>query len=238
VAAGPQAQPPSQEELAKLGAVLQRGGERLQRSEAGGLGERELLLARQYVHVALQLVDRQRDPEAQARFAVRDRAMADNLLWIANVAEPGTRIVLWAHNGHVGNAETFIPWMGRHLESALGADYLPIGFLFHHGAFQAMDRSGEKTALRELSLGQPPAGTLEDTFERAGWPVCALDLRRLPAGPVADWFGRSQRMRETGSVFSSEENMLVTRVLPGDFEAVIFVESTTRARPNPPLAER
>ncbi len=53
------------------------------------------------------------------------------------------------------------------------------------GAFQAMDRTAAPREVREFAVGQPPAGTLEDTFERAGWPLCLLDLRRLPpSGPV------------------------------------------------------
>jgi hypothetical protein len=49
-----------------------------------------------------------------------------------------------------------------------GKDYLPVGFLFHHGAFQAMDHTGRGRGLKEFAAGLPPAGTLEDTFERSG----------------------------------------------------------------------
>lgn len=41
-------------------------------------------------------------------------------------------------------------------------------------------------------------------------------------------------MRKIGSDFSSEADMATELVLPARFEAVIYVESTTPARPNPP----
>jgi len=107
--------------------------------------------------------------------------------------------------------------------------------MFHHGAFQAMDQIGGSRGLKEFAVGPPPAGTVEDTFERAGWPRCLLDLRRLPpSGPVAEWFRRPQQVRGVGSSFTGEADMAMEVVLPDIYEAVIYVEATTRARPNPP----
>jgi erythromycin esterase len=211
--------------------ALDLAAARLRSARPSGVAERDWLVARQYVRVLEQWVEL--NQQEGNDFAVRDRAMADNVRWIAEVAEPGARIVAWAHNAHVSNAETSRPWMGSHLAKELGDAYLPIGFLFHHGSFQAIDYTGARHGLAEFTLGAPLPGTLEDTFGRAGWPLAVLDLRGRPAGVVADWLDRPQRMRETGAGFSNEQNMVVSRVLPHDFEAVIYVESTTRARPNP-----
>src|SRR6185503_19340611 len=174
-------------------ATLDRAEVRLRAKRPDGVAERDWLVARQYVRVLKQWVEL--SEQEDAGFAVRDRAMADNLRWIAEVAEPGARIVAWAHNGHVANAVTFTPWMGSHLEKELGDAYLPIGFLFHHGSFQAIDYTGSRRGLTEFTLGPPRPGTIEDTFGRAGWPLAVLDLRRPPAGAVTDWLDRRQRMR-------------------------------------------
>jgi erythromycin esterase len=217
--------------VAGVAAVLPRIGERLPKPSSAA--DRQALVDRQLVRVLQQYTELRSDAERRAE--LRDRGMADNVRWIADVAEPGSRIVVWAHNAHVINFDDPFPWMGHHLEAALGKDYLPVGFLFHHGAFQAMDHTGRGHGLNGFTVGPPPAGTLEDTFERAGWPLCILDLRRLPAsGPVAEWFRRPQQMREIGAVFSGEADMVTELVLPGHYEAVIYVETTTRARPNPP----
>jgi erythromycin esterase len=229
LATGNRGEAPDGQTLTALAAALPRIAERL--PEPASAADRQALVDRQYVRVLQQYIKLQSDPGTYAR--ARDRAMADNLRWIADVAEPGSRIVLWAHNGHIMNTSDPVPLLGHHLEAELGKDYLSVGFLFHYGAFQAIDQVGY--GLKELTIGPPPAGTLEDTFQRAGLPLCFLDLRRLPpSGPVSEWFRRSQVVRKIGSTFTSEADMATEVVLPDLYEAVIYIEATTRARPNPP----
>ncbi len=232
LAAAPRGEAPDGETIAAATAALARIAERL--PEPASAADRQALIDRQYVRALNQYLKLH---DGTALYATaRDRGMADNVRWIADVAEPGSRIVLWAHNGHIMNTEDPIPLMGHNLETDLGKDYLSVGFMFHHGAFQAIDQNGY--GLKELTLGPPAAGTVEDTFQRAGSPLSFLDLRRLPpSGPVTEWFRRPQVMRKIGSTFSSEPDVATEVVLPALYEAVIYFEATTRARPNPP-AER
>jgi erythromycin esterase len=125
--------------------------------------------------------------------------------------------------------------MGAHLEAAYGAAYLPIEFSFHRGSFQAY--SG---GLVEHTVGPAPTGSMDDTFHRAGWPIFVLDLRQLPrGGAVAAWFAKPQPRWEGGALVpASDEDMVLTLPLAAESEAVIFVESTTRARPNPNSVRR
>jgi erythromycin esterase len=215
--------------VSAVAAVLPRIAERL--PQPASAADRQAIVDRHYVQVL------ERNTQYRSgRGEMRERGMADNVRWIADIAEPGSRIVVWAHNYHVNNFSDPFPWMGGHLKAALGKDYLPVGFLFHHGAFQAMGPTASGRGLNEFTVGPPPAGTIEDTFERAGWPLCLLDLRRLPpSGPVAEWFRRPQLTRGVGSTFTGEADMAMEGVLPDLYEAVIYVEATTRARPNPPL---
>jgi erythromycin esterase len=232
LAADERADGPTDEGLAAVAAVLPKIAARLG-TQAAAAG-RQGLVDRHYVQVLRQYIDFGSDPLGNPQ--VRDRAMADNVRWIADVAEPGSRLVLWAHNEHIADQNVRFTSMGHHLEAELGKDYLRVGFLFHHGGFQAVDATGGgRHGMNEFTVGPPPAGTLEDTFERAGWPLCLLDLRRLPvSGPVAEWFRGPQPMRWIGASFRSEDDMATEVVLPGKYEAVVYVEATTRARPNPP----
>jgi erythromycin esterase len=60
-----------------------------------------------------------------------------------------------------------------------------------------------------------------------------LDLRSLPArGLIHDWFVAPHPVREIGSTFSGEQAMTASQILPKVYDAVIFVDKTTRARPN------
>ena len=59
-----------------------------------------------------------------------------------------------------------------------------------------------------------------------------LDLRAVPGtGPVRDWFAAPHLVRESGSVFTTEAESTRPETLPERYDAVIFVDTTTRARP-------
>lgn len=61
---------------------------------------------------------------------VRDAAMAENIAWLHTNANGGAKMVLWAHDGHIGvanrvqDAEAPVITMGMHLRQQFGADYL------------------------------------------------------------------------------------------------------------------
>jgi erythromycin esterase len=165
-------------------------------------------------------------------FHVRDKAMADNVGWIL-AQQPGARIVVWAHNGHIANRLEAFENMGSHLRKQLKTGYLNVGFVFSQGSFQAMQRTNGGGGLNEITLGAPPESDVSVAFARTGKPLLVLDLRALPrTGVVRDWFWSPHPMRETGAVFSTEQNMTNTVVLPELYDAMIFVDKTTRARPN------
>src|SRR5262249_44931914 len=71
-------------------------------------------------------------------FSHRDRCMADNVDWILSQAPAGTKIVLWAHNGHVSRMGMGGTSMGSHLARRHGRDYLVLGFAAHQGLYTAV----------------------------------------------------------------------------------------------------
>lgn len=169
-------------------------------------------------------------------FGIRDRSMAANIQWILDHQPAGTRIVVWAHNGHIANrlvGNAAIANMGAHLRKQLKAAYLNLGFVFSQGSFQAIGmQDGKMRKLDEFTLGDPPESHASVAFARTGKPLLVLDLRTLPGqGVVHDWFTAAHAVRDTGAVFSTEQNMTEAHILPELYDAVIFVDRTTRARP-------
>ena len=163
--------------------------------------------------------------------------MAANIQWILEHQPAGTRMVVWAHNGHVANhlfeTGNGLENMGSHLRRQLKAGYVNLGFVFSEGSFQAVEMTGgPRGGLNEITLGPPPESHASAAFTRTGKPLLVLDLRALPRnGAVHDWFIAPHPVRDAGAVFSSESNMTAPAVFPDLFDAVIFVEKTTRARP-------
>jgi erythromycin esterase len=195
---------------------------------------REWAVVRQHVRILQQAHEFY---AASGSFAVRDRAMAENVRWILDSEAPGTRMVLWAHNGHVQRvALPDGPTLGTHLANQLGDAYHAVGFLFGHGAFQAGTIGASQWSVVEHHVGRPPSSTIEAAFGRLGQPMFFLDLRglRAPTGRgMAAWLATATATREIGAAFKDESMMLRFRgpTLPSRFDSVIYIDETTRARP-------
>jgi erythromycin esterase len=162
-------------------------------------------------------------------FDARDRAMAENVGWLLDTTK--ARIVVWAHNGHISKLLDSFRNMGSQLSAKYKADYVPIGFVFGQGGFQAMDWSKESRRLGEITIGPAPEHFASAAFAKTGKPLLVLDVRTLPKGKVAAWFGAKHPLREAGAVFSSEATMVDPQALAERYDAVIYIDKTTRARP-------
>ncbi len=179
-----------------------------------------------------------------AVFNARDRAMAANVQWILEHLPVGARMVVWAHNAHIANRNPGDPtgaWlnMGSHLRKVLKASYVSVGFVFARGSFQArVQKGGPFGTVDEIALGEPADPDVSVAFARTGKSLLALDLRTLPRkGRVHDWFTAPHPLREAGESFVSERGLTYSTVLANLYDAVIFVDHTTRARPLPHVLE-
>jgi erythromycin esterase len=200
---------------------------------SGKSGEREWVIARQHAMVVQQAVEMYL---GTGSFNIRDRSMAANIEWILETEPPGTRVVAWAHNGHVArSSQSGMEPMGMSLDHSLGEDYVVFGFVFNRGAFQAIDWTkgqGKPGGLRKHTVGPAPEENIGAAFARTGLPIFALDLRRREGHePLPKWFDAPHPMREIGAVFLGEETMSRPVKLTGVYDAVLFVDETTRAQP-------
>ena len=70
----------------------------------------------------------------------------------------------------------------------------------------------------------------------SGLSLAAIDLRAIPKdGPVATWFDEPRATRSIGAVYTeqSEAQFFSQSRVPQLYDALLFVERTTSARPNP-----
>jgi erythromycin esterase-like protein len=94
--------------------------------------------------------------------------------------------------------------MGDHLRRRYGNDLVSMG-LFRN---------------RQSSANPAPKGCFEAILTEAGLEIAVLDLRSLPKGTVSAYFHAPRQMANG-----------VTTVLPWAYDVVLFIESTTNARP-------
>ena len=87
--------------------------------------------------------------QMRANQVSRDASMAANVKWILDQS-PKAKIVLWAHNFHVG---TSAGSMGSELRKMYGDQMVVFGFSFNQGGFQAVQQGGSE-GLKDFTV--PP----------------------------------------------------------------------------------
>lgn len=140
----------------------------------------------------------------------------------------GTRIVLWAHNYHVG-VSTAPRTLGSHLREAYGNDLRIFGFAFGHGHFQAVDARNRQ--LKRFMAPAASAGTFDGMLASSEIPLFAIDLRTA-SGEVSRWLGQPLAHRAIGAAYVDEPSARYWRTLRMDelYDAIFFVAKTTAAR--------
>ena len=124
--------------------------------------------------------------ESPEDYAVRDRLMGEQIVWLARNGFPGRKIVVWMHSLHAARGLRDVevpPSMPVHVRlfrtlepaghvarAALGDDLYTMAFLAYQGRYATV------FADRPIELWKPSEGSLEDLFHRTGRAFAFLDL--------------------------------------------------------------
>jgi erythromycin esterase-like protein len=157
----------------------------------------------------------------------RDESMARNVKWILD-NNPGARLVVWAHNGHVGRiGQGNFRAMGSYLSDWYGKDYVPVGFAVNRGEYTAI--GGGSLGRHPLSPGEP--GSYEYVFARSEIPRFILDLRMARAGdPASGWLRTPMQLRSIGAMAMDSAHQFAPATLGDVFDLLVFLEQTTATR--------
>ncbi len=153
----------------------------------------------------------------------RDASMAANAAWLLD-QNPGQRIVLWAHNGHVGRSQMS---MGHYLEKRFPGQMIVVGFATGFGRYQAIGDGG----LKSHPLLEPAPGSLEWHLDAAGHPRAIFDLRAAKAESVdSGWLCGPVPFRLIGALAMPREQFF-PRDVAEEYDLMVWQRDTTRARP-------
>ena len=170
---------------------------------------------------------------------LRDQHMADTLSSLASFLDTAgrrSRIVVWAHNSHVGDARATELGAGGELDvgqlvrQQYGRDAVLLGFTTHHGTVTAAsdwDGAAERKAVR-------PAlpDSYEAIFHDTGPRNFVLDLR-APGAAVAE-LSQSRLERAIGVIYRPETERLSHYFharLPMQFDAILHYDVTRAVEP-------
>ncbi len=149
----------------------------------------------------------------------RDKCMAENLLWISAHTKEDSKIIVWAHNGHVQKAYGS---MGSHLAKKLKQRYFVVGSTFYQGNYSAYGKKG----LSSYPAQKAYPGTYEYYFHLVGEPLFLLDLKDIPPTKAAnELFNGKTLFRQTGQSPTKEE--FEPTDIRRAFDMLIFIDKST-----------
>ncbi len=200
------------------------------------LGDEQYALARQHAVVLKQWARQAASSSRTTRMTLRDLGMAENVEWILDHVGPDSKMVMWAHNWHVGRNDTTARSMGTVLKQRLGDKYRSFGFLFQQGQFNAWGTNS--LGLHSRPSAEP--GSLEEVLGRVGSDLMAVNLTGIPDAEVAEWFATPRKSFSVGAVYREEypNSYLIEEVFSEIYDVLVFFRDTSAARftfPIPPV---
>ena len=207
--------------------------------------------ARIVEQVAQQFVDidiEESDPQFLNIAQRRDAFMAENIVWLHEHAPGGKKMVLWAHNWHIGtwgcwyndppdNLRPFT-WMGIELRKRYQQQYVSVGFSFFEGAIHALlvDEDGKPLSSDWQPFVVQPArgGSYNEILARVG--SCYLvDLRAVPEGEVKSLLVGPRLFRLFDTDYCSDEQRFYHSVsLLEWYDVIVHIHKISPSRLFPP----
>jgi erythromycin esterase len=175
------------------------------------------------------------DPQSMARYdQERDAFMAENIVWLHEHGAGGGKMVLWAHNVHIGTLEAS---MGMHLREHYQALYLPLGFSFYQGSFNAfgVTDNGQSTDRQDFTIRAPSTDSSNYTLGSVHVSLYILDLRTAPGGPVSQWLDEPHRFLMISAGYSDkyQSKYYTPLSLWKSFDVIIHIQKITASQPIP-----
>jgi erythromycin esterase-like protein/predicted phosphoribosyltransferase len=170
---------------------------------------------------------------------LRDRHMMDtlnDLLSFLDRTRPGSRLVVWAHNSHLGDARATQMGhqgelnLGQLARGRFGAGAVLVGFTTYTGtvtAASAWDGPAQRRHVRPAL-----AGSYERLFHEAGIPRCLLRLRTEPE--LAAALAAPRLERAIGVIYLPEterQSHYLHASLPEQFDYMLHFDQTRAVEP-------
>ncbi|HEY9696283.1 MAG TPA: erythromycin esterase family protein [Trichocoleus sp.] len=227
------------EAVKQLVELQQRMGEYAQRD--GNVAEDEFFYAEQNARLVknAEAYYRSMFQKQDISWNLRDRHMAETLdHLVAHLERQGKqpKIVVWAHNSHLGDARATDmkktgEWnVGQLVRERYGQDAVLIGFTTYSGTVAAASHWGDPPKLQQVRPALPDS--YEAIFHQVGLPQFWLDLRQKNSATTGLQEPRLERA--IGVIYlprTERRSHYFQAQLPAQFDAVIHIDQTSAVEP-------
>jgi erythromycin esterase-like protein len=177
-----------------------------------------------------------------AAWNLRDTHMADTLDAVRRHLEGQrgrpARIVVWAHNSHVGDARALSSTgeaelsLGQlvRMRAAKPGDTVLIGLTTHAGTVTAASDWGSAPATMPLRPSLP--GSIERLSHESGVPAFLLPLRSRPS--LRQALAAPLPQRAVGAVYrpdTEQASHYIAAILPDQYDAIVHIDRTQALEP-------
>lgn len=169
---------------------------------------------------------------------LRDRHMFETLQAVLKHRGDHARVVVWAHNSHVGNAKATEMGtrgevnIGQMARETFGLDAYLIGFGTDHGTVAAASNWDEPVEFMTVRPAHPDS--YERLFHKTGMPAFMLHLREPADRKVRDDLLEPHLERAIGVIYRPDTEILshyFQAALPAQFDEYVWFDETTAVHP-------
>jgi len=165
-------------------------------------------------------------------YNLRERANANNLLWLMRERFKGKKIVVWAHNSHIfrglpgrvaGTSDEPEPdeidSMGRIISYSIRGESYVLGVMAREGKWSWLGNG-------EIAYQDPGPESIEEQFHKAGHPLAFADFSRLP---------QDHPWRKPLPGYVDQQNPFkASMVWPDGYDGVLYVDKMEPRHNLPP----
>ncbi len=167
----------------------------------------------------------------------RSRNMGTTLLELIDTGPPDTKVVVWAHNFHVGRgSDRSGKTLGDLLSERFGQSYVPVSLEFGTGQCHQRSLDSDLTSgdLVVHEVGSAPVGSLPWCLAATGAPAQAFTLRDRQPDPAVDtWFAEPQTEHAIGWTFADWAEFECVSMIAEKYDAIVYVDTITPNHPTP-----
>ncbi len=159
---------------------------------------------------------------------MRDYYMTENVMNYLQNAEPGTKVILWAHNGHMAKFtnQYFTP-MGYRLGQLLKDKYYSFGFEFYSGDFLTYNIDLNRL-WSVMSVGIPPEGSLSSYLNKTGKENLFIDFRNTSSKSIK-LFAKDWDIHNLEASYSVK-NSAFGQIKLDRYDGLIYIKKSTATK--------